>query len=327
MHTRRQFVQSLAFAASSVAYAPAVTAGLPSVSTSFRGTLCFFSKHLPMLAPGPLASAVKGLGLNGIDLTVRPGGHVTPERAATDLPIAFKAIIDEGLSVPMITTNLTSIDDPAAKPILTTAGHLGIPFFKPGYYNYAFQDIHRELEQFAKQFTPLVELGKQSGVQAGFHNHEGYLGAPLWDAASVIDRLDQKWVGYYFDVRHAVAEGGGAGWKIAFKLIAPRIKMIAVKDSYWEKTAKGWKQRNCPLGEGQVDWPVYFQMLREANFHGPISLHLEYEIPGKTAAQQEANTLAAAARDVAFLKAQIKEAYSGESSANPSLQPAHHHHN
>jgi sugar phosphate isomerase/epimerase len=155
----------------------------------------------------------------------------------------------------------------------------------------------------------LTELSKQNGVQCGFHNHEGYVGAQLWDVAQTIDQLDPKWVGYYFDIRHAVAEGGGAGWKIALNLIAPRIKMIAVKDSYWEKSSKGWRQVNCPLGQGMVDWKAYFKALRQANFQGPISLHLEYEIPGATTAAQEENTLAAAQRDLEFLKATIQDAY------------------
>ncbi len=258
-----------------------------------------------------LALAVKKLGFDGVDLTVRPGGHVLPERAADDLPRAVEAIRAEGLKVPMITTALTSANDPTAKPILSTAGKLSIPFFKPGYYRYNFVEVRRELQKAMSDFRSLAEVSKQSGVQCGFHNHENYIGAQLWDVAQTIDQLDQKWVGYYFDIRHAVAEGGGAGWKIALNLVAPRIKMIAVKDSYWEKTSRGWRQRNCPLGEGQVDWKAYFKLLRQANFQGPISLHLEYEIAGATAAAQEENTLVAAQKDLDFLKARLREAYAG----------------
>lgn len=301
MHSRRDFLKS--------ASAFAATSALPAAANGFNGTFCFFSKHLPMLDWQSLAKAVKKLGLGGVDLTVRPGGHVLPERAAEDLPKAVAAIRGEGLAVPMITTGLTSGSDATAKPILLTAGKLAIPYFKPGYYKYQFADVRKELEKFGQDFRSLIEVGKQSGVQCGFHNHEGYLGAPLWDAATVIDQLDPKWAGYYFDVRHAVVEGGGAGWKIAFNLIAPRLKMIAVKDSYWEKTSKGWRQVNCPLGEGQVDWKAYCKLLRQANFHGPISLHLEYEIKGATPAALEENTLAAAQRDRAFLQARLQEAY------------------
>jgi sugar phosphate isomerase/epimerase len=297
---RREFIKSAsAFAAVSL---------LPNTN-GFSGDICLFSKHLPAMDWTRLALAVKKLGFGGIDLTVRPGGHVLPERAAEDLPKAVAVIRAEGLSVPMITTGLTSAGDPTAKPILSTAGKLSIPFFKPGYYKYSFTDVRDELQKAMNEFRPLTELSKQSGVQCGFHNHEGYVGAQLWDVAQTIDRLDPKWVGYYFDVRHAVAEGGVGGWKVALNLAAPRIKMIAVKDSYWEKSSKGWRQVNCPLGQGMVDWKAYFKALRQADFHGPISLHLEYEIPGTTTAAQEENTLAAAQRDFEFLKAQLQSAY------------------
>ncbi len=303
MNTRRDFIKSAA--------AFSVTSALPNVALSngFNGTICLFSKHLPTMDWARMAQAVKKLGFGGIDLTVRPGGHVLPERAVEDLPKAVAAIRARGLSVPMITTGLTSAGDPMANPILSAAGKLSIPFFKPGYYKYSFADVRGELQKAMSDFRRLTELSKQSGVQCGFHNHEGYIGAQFWDVAQTIDQLDPKWVGYYYDIRHAVAEGGGAGWKIALNLVASRIKMIAVKDSYWDKTSRGWRQVNCPLGEGMVDWKAYFKTLRQANFHGPISLHLEYDIPGATKAAQEENTLAAAQRDLVFLKARLQEAY------------------
>lgn len=313
MTERRDFLKLVSNAAVLSTLAPNLHASpLPreaGTEAGFKGQVVFFSKHLPNLNYQQLAQTVKTLGFTGVDLTVRPGGHVLPERAAEDLPKAAAAIRAAGLSVSMITTGLLSVNDPTAKPILSTAGKLGIPFIKPGYWKYQFADVRQELAKFAAEFRGLVELAKQSGVQLGFHNHESNLGGPLLDVISTIDALDAKSAGYYFDVRHAVVEGGGAGWKIAFNLIAPRLKMIAVKDFYWEKSAKGWKIINCPLGEGMVDWKAYFKLLRQANFAGPISVHLEYEINGATKAAVEENTLAAATRDLAFVQARLREAY------------------
>ncbi len=110
-------------------------------------------------------------------------------------------------------------------------------------------------------------------------------------------------------MRHAVVEGGEGGWRAALNLVSPRLKMVAIKDFFWEKTAKGWRQHDCPLGEGMVDWKEFFAMLAKAGFHGPVSLHLEYEIPGATAGVKQDNTLDAAARDLAFLKAGLAEAH------------------
>jgi sugar phosphate isomerase/epimerase len=127
--------------------------------------------------------------------------------------------------------------------------------------------------------------------------------------ASVIETLDPKWAGFYFDPRHAVAEGGVGGWKIATNLVMPRLKMVAIKDFRWEETEKGWKDNNCPLGEGMVDWKYFVKVLAGSAFQGPISLHLEYEMPGETQAAREENILAALRRDLQFLKARLHEAY------------------
>jgi L-ribulose-5-phosphate 3-epimerase len=302
------------FLGACTAAACTVSLNIPEVSRShpgsgYTGTLCLFSKPLPEMDWHRLAQAAKSVGFSGIDLTVRRGGHVQPETATNDLPKAVEAIRAEGLQVPMITTELTKADDPAARTILSTAAKLSIPFFKPGYYRYKMADVRRELKEAASEFRGLVSLGKQYGIQAGYHNHEEYLGAPVWDMASVIDRLDPKWAGFYFDARHAVAEGGVGGWKIATNLVMPRLKMVAVKDFFWEKTPTAWAAKNCPMGEGMVDWRYFTNALAAGRFQGPISLHLEYEVPGENGTAREENILDALERDLGFLKARLRESY------------------
>jgi sugar phosphate isomerase/epimerase len=60
-----------------------------------------------------------------------------------------------------------------------------------------------------------------------------------------------------------------------------------------------------------VDWKAFFSLVAGSGFSGPVSLHLEYEIPGATTTAQETNTLEAARRDLAYLKARLVEAYGG----------------
>ena len=59
------------------------------------------------------------------------------------------------------------------------------------------------------------------------------------------------------------------------------------------------------------DWKRFFGMLAKARFHGPVSLHVEYEVTGTTPAAEQENMLTAAARDLAFVKPRLAEAYSG----------------
>lgn len=306
--TRRQFLQTTITAAG-VASVAADVRGSQNAG-AFRGSLCFFSKHLPRMNAQRLGRTLKQLGFDGVDLTVRPKGHIEPARVAQDLPPFVEGLRAEGMQVPMITTELLSDADPAARPTLETAAALKIPFFKAGYYRYPLKDVRTEIDAAARQLRTLAALSARHGVRLGYHNHSGtYVGGFVFDFSPVIDTLDPKWVGHYFDVRHAVVEGGDAGWRAAFNLVAPRLFMIAVKDFVWEKTAKGWRVQNCPLGEGMVDWPRYCSMLAKANFHGPVSLHLEYDIPGATPDAVEENTITATAKDLAFLKARLREAY------------------
>ena len=319
--SRRRFIRTAAAAGTLAAFAqasaPKAAFGEASAPRSlraqpnagFRGPVCFFSKHLPRMDARRLARALGPLGFGAVDLTVRPRGHIEPARVAADLPPFVRDLRDEGFDVPMITTGLLSASDPAARPTLETAAALRIPYWKPGYYRYAFVDLKKELDAAGRQLRGLAQLSAQAGIQMGYHNHAGYLGGPVWDIASIIDGLDPSSAGYYFDVRHAVVEGGDAGWRTALLLAAPRLKMISLKDFFWEKTAAGWQQRHCPMGEGMVDWKAFFAMLAKAGFHGPASLHLEYDIPGATDAALEDHTLEAAARDLAYVKARLAEAY------------------
>ena len=45
-----------------------------------------FSKHLEHLSYEELADTIAGIGLDGVDLTVRSPGHVLPENVKTDPP-------------------------------------------------------------------------------------------------------------------------------------------------------------------------------------------------------------------------------------------------
>jgi len=317
--SRREFVQASSAAAWACAVPHSTAGASPPDRGPFRGTFCLFSKAVPQLTWQELGRSAKRAGFGGIDLTVREEGHVLPQRVAEDLPKAVAAIRGEGLEVPMITTELTSAADPAALPILSAAAKLSIPFFKPGYYQYKFVNVRKELEQAGEQFTGLVHLAQREGIQVGFHNHSGNLGAPIWDISRMMDTLDSKWAGFYFDLEHATIEGGLAGWKIAANLVMPRMKMMAIKDFYWQKSETGkWVVRNVHLGEGMCHYREFLRMAAQGGFHGPISLHLEYQTPGVSddegralSREKDDVVMASAQQDLDNLKSLVQEAYHG----------------
>lgn len=156
----------------------------------------------------------------------------------------------------------------------------------------------------------LAATGKDLGITAGIHNHSGAsIGGPLWDVPLLLDQVDSPALCSYFDPAHGTLEGANFGWKIGFQRLIGRVGMLAVKDFIWEKSDGGWRSRWCPLGQGLVKWPEFFDMLAQTDFSGPISVHIEYPIPGSTRAEQFDNCLAAARRDVDFVTTQLKRAY------------------
>jgi L-ribulose-5-phosphate 3-epimerase len=268
------------------------------------GPVVFFSKFLPQMKPGEMARAIKKAGYAGIDLTVRPGGHVLPEEVTTKLAPALDDIRAEGMVVPIVTTELLSASDPTARPIIATAGKLGVGMFKPGYFKYEYVDVRKELRDAGVKIKGLAQLAQEHKIALGFHNHGDCLGGPVWDAVQIIEGLNPRWAGYYLDTRHVVAEGGQSAWKAACHLVAPRLKAVSVKDFLWEKSAKGWTIKKVPLGQGMVDLVGIFTILQKHKFAGPISIHLEYPIEGGPDA-----ILAAAERDRKVLASALTTVY------------------
>ncbi len=286
--TRREFIAAAAVSSHAAAPKP-------------RPILCIFSKHLANLNYDQLGKTSRDLGFDGVDLTTRAKGHVLPERAADDLPKAVEAIRSHGVQVPMITTELLSASHATARPILSTAGRLKVPYFKPGYWRYRGRDVETVIAEVKRDVAGLAQLGREHGVEMGFHNHSGdYVGTEVWDIREILGGIDPKWTGYYYDPGHATVEGGLAGWQVTLNLVLPRLKMVALKDFFWEKRDGRWRVKWCPMGEGMVDWPKIFGAFAAARFAGPMSLHVEYDPPDEPAA---------IARDLEFIKKQVAAAY------------------
>ena len=312
---RREFLAAGAIGGAAVCLPRVSALADEAAAVPLDQRICLFTDHLDDAgySYAEVSSQISQLKIAGPDLTVRPGGIVPPDRVAEELPKAAAALADQGLSIPMVTTNLTTAGDAAARPILSAMAELGIGYFKLGYYNYGdLAQWQRELEDRRKDLAGLIKLARQFKVVAGLHNHAGGIGGAIWDAWELLLPLDASAVGFYFDPAHASIEGAKQAWKLNFQRIAPRLKMVALKDYVWDKSSRGWQTRWCPLGEGMVDWPVFFRLLTKASFPGPLSIHIEYDPGGSTRIERLENSLAAAQRDVEFVRRHLAEAASSK---------------
>jgi L-ribulose-5-phosphate 3-epimerase len=276
--TRREMLGAAVAAAAS----PALTRAGASPPTGRvpleKQPIAIFSKHLQWLDYADAAETAAAAGFDALDIPVRPGGHVLPERVEEDLPRAVDAAREAGLAVSMITTALTGVDDPHAEAILKTAAGLGIGHYRMGYIR--FEDgVHRTLDATVPRWRELAALNQSLGIRAGYQNHSGVrLGGAVWDLARVLEEVGSPWIGCQYDIRHAVVEGAFS-WVRGLEVIAPFIDTLVAKDFEWGPSKGGLKVRNVPFGEGVVPFDEYVRELRRLGVSAPFSMHFEYPQP------------------------------------------------
>jgi len=276
---RREFVKKTTIAGAGLAMSTALGGKQlnPETLRSDPWKIYFFSKHLQFLDYEEAADACAAAGVNGADLTVRPGGHVLPENVERDLPRAVKAFRNAGLQVEMMASGITDPDDPLTERVLQVASDMGIRFYRLGYYSYdPGLSITKNLEEIKVKMNGLARLNEKYRIHGAYQNHAGHnFGAPVWDLWEVIKDMDPEWTGCQYDIRHATVEGNGS-WPLGLKLLKDHIRCLVIKDFKWGEQDGKNLEVNVPVGEGVVDFKAYFKLVNELGIHGPITLHLEY---------------------------------------------------
>ena len=93
--TRRNFIKQSTLAGSALIFpVNRLTESLLEIKNDVPQHLNvhLFSKHLQFLDYNDMSEAAAEMGFSGLDLTVRPEGHVLPHRVLEDLPMAVEAM-------------------------------------------------------------------------------------------------------------------------------------------------------------------------------------------------------------------------------------------
>ena len=265
---RREFVSGSLAAATSLAIANSSNAD----DKKKKYKICAFEKFIQALNYDELGETIADLGFDGIEATVRNGGHIEPEKVEDELPKMVAALKKHNVEITVMASDINRVDT-LSERVLKTAAGLGVKRYRTKYYRYDLKKpVLGQLDEFRPMLKDLVELNRDLGMSAVYQNHSGahVVGALVWDLHSLIKDYSVKDIGIAFDIRHATVEGGLA-WPVHFNLMQPHLGAVYIKDFKWS----GRKPQNVPLGEGQVD-PKFFEILTSSQYKGPISLHVEY---------------------------------------------------
>jgi len=257
-------------------------------SVLYNNNVAIFSKHLHWLGIKQMAETAASIGFNGVDLTVRAGGHVEPETAEEKLPEAFEACKNVGIEMPMICTDIVDASNPVTEKVLKTASNLGIKHYRLGWLFYdETKSLTQNLADIKNKLIDIEDISKQYGIKGCYQNHDGnWFGASVWDLGILLKEIDSEWLGCQYDVLNATIEATNS-WMHAMEYLAPYIHTINIKDAHWVSNGGRPKLKFSPLGTGMVEWKKFSEMLKSLQIDVPYSMHFEYKLGGVETGERE----------------------------------------
>lgn len=236
-------------------------------------------------SPEALCDLMAAAGFDGVQWTVRPGGHVEPERAEADLPRLVKIASSRGLKCRSICTSIADGGDPLSERILKTAADCGVGVFRTGYFFYEpeHETYARSVDRFRRAFVSLCDLAARTGVRAAYQNHSCWgppvFGGAVWDVFDLIRDLDPAHVSFEYDPMHAVFETRES-WRYGMRRVAPWISSIDLKDFHYAPAKDDPKRIDKAMvgaGEGIVPWREVKTIVDECGIDPFYILHFEHD--------------------------------------------------
>lgn len=145
----------------------------------------------------------------------------------------------------------------------------------PGVVNdkVSYEQAYINSQQSIRELIPYAE---ETGMQIGLENvWSNFLISPV-EAKRYVDEINHPLVGWYFDVGNILRYGWPEHW---IKTLNRRIMKLHAKEFSRElMNSKGlWEGFKVDLLQGDCNWPVVMQALREVNHTGGW---LTAEVPG-----------------------------------------------
>ncbi len=276
--TRREFVGTLAMAGASIPFLSHINVQ-KDIAPVNNYPVRLFSKPLDGYEFDFMCECLVRSGIDGFDLTVRQGGKAEPTHIESVLPRLAEEAEKYNLKLDMMVTGILSAGDPLAEKVLKTASALGIKYYRLGWYDYDIKaGIRQSIRKCRNELMAIAELNRKYKISAGYQNHSGTrIGGPVWDIHELLQGIPSDLIGCQYDVRHANVEGANT-WVLGMRLIAPMINSLAIKDFTWLTVNGKPEAVTVPLGEGIVNWDLYFKTIKELDIKGPVTLHVEYPL-------------------------------------------------
>ena len=273
-----------------------------------------FTKFLtgePIERAGEIA---KGMGFDGVDLLIRDGAHVEPSNAATTLKGAVDALRSLDLTVPAVTTDLTSADDPYAIEIFEACHEANCRLVRLGFWAYEFPGYWFTVDETRRKLAGLQDLAEKYHVRATVQVHAGALmNANCAMTYTLVQDCDPRLVGVYADPGHMALDG--EDYRLGLDLVSDYLCYMGVKSPRYRLNEQGqYEVEWVALPDGLVRWDDVTEALGEFDYQGPLCFHCFYPPEPRDAWIERSKA------DLAFLKPMIDTRGDGTGEDEPDAE-------
>jgi sugar phosphate isomerase/epimerase len=234
-----------------------------------------FEKPIQTLDYDRMGEELAKMGVQGIEATIRRGGHIEPKDAEIEVPKMVKSLEKNGQKALIATCNVDSASADNADFLRILKAN-GIVRYRMDYFRYDLtKDLLPQVVENTMKLKEIEAMNREIGVQALYQIHAGakYAGSLAWDAAMMFKNVDPAHAAIAFDLRHVKA-GSGLSFPTAIAAMGKHVRSIFVKDASWsgKRTAS---LKNVPLDTGIVNKKAFDEV---SNGHSsmPLSLHMEW---------------------------------------------------
>lgn len=256
-----------------------------------------------------VADRMAKLGVQAIELPIRPGYQVAPETVTKSLPAAVRALSSRGLSI-------CSVAAPLDEAIIVACGDNGIPIVRTMVsFDPAKAGVAATIAQQRTRYDQLVPVLEKAGVRIGVQNHSGSAIGSALGLYHLIERYDPRHVCAILDMAHCAVAGEPT--EVCLDLLWERMpSLVNFKNAYRERTngpeeAEAVFRTHWTTGRhGGYSWAGLVKELRRRNFSGTFVLPGEYSDPGGQPQRMGDDVLPFLSTDVAYLRSLVEAAWS-----------------
>ena len=228
----------------------------------------------PWRKPIPeLATFVRELGFDGIELPVRPGYQVEPERVDQDLLPASRQLA-------ACDVRITSVAGPADERTIAACAEAGVPLIRVMVPIPPERSYREEETRLQREFERLIPHLDRYNIRIGVQNHSDRFVSNASGLRNFLAPFDPRHVCAVWDPAHCALDGEIPD--LAIDIVWPHLGMVNLKNVYWRRTngpeadMASYEHYWTSGRQGLCSWPTVVDLLQQRGYAGTVCLPAEY---------------------------------------------------